>query len=89
MKIREINNPESIGESDSFNIHGLSEIIVYYADGSATSDFIKEYEVYLESSKQWINMLEAFASKQLISDNYNEYFREPLNDEEKTRGYYG
>ena len=78
----------TIAESNKFNTHGIGEVIVYYEDGFCSSEFIRDFDVFLESKKSWMDMLSAFKQKLLITDNYNTSFREPLNSEEKERGWY-
>ena len=70
------------GYSNKFNPHGVGEVLL--PDDSA---FIKDLDVFI--CDQWIDMGTAFKNKLLIPDNYNMYFREPLDDEERERGYYG
>lgn len=78
----------SIGYSGKFNTHGLGEMIVYYEDGDCSSEFIRDYDVFIESEDKWMDMGEAFQQNLIIPDNYNVDFREPLNAEEKERGWY-
>lgn len=77
-----------MGYSSKFNIHAMSEIIICFDDGDCNSDFIDDYDVYLESSKRWESMKEAFRNKDIIIDNYNSEFREPHNEAERGRGWY-
>lgn len=77
-----------LGSSRKFNIHGMSEIIVGFDDEDMDSDFISEYDVYLESKKEWKPMSEAFRDKDIITNNYNTEFREPQNEAERQRGWY-
>lgn len=87
MKIRDKNNTWT-GESSRFNTHALSEIIIgYNGEGGMDSEYIKNCEVLLSSGK-WKDMWEAFRDKDIIPDNYNEWFGEPRNEEDKTRGYF-
>ena len=76
-----------IGSSNQFNIHGLGEMIVCFDDG-ADSDFIRDYDVFIESEQKWIDMYDAFEQHLIITDNYNTRFCEPTNEEDKARGYY-
>lgn len=85
MKVRN-KKTGTIGQSGDFNVHAMSEIIVYTDD--CTSDFISNYDVFIESIGEWVDMHEAFKQKLIITDNYNTNFREPLNEEEKERGWY-
>lgn len=85
MKVRN-KKTGTIGQSSTFNTHALAEIIVYTDD--CTSDFIRDYDVFIESIGEWVDMHEAFDKKLIITDNYNTNFREPLNEAEKERGWY-
>lgn len=86
MKVRNRETQEH-GHSSEFNMHGLGEIIVYYEDGESDSDFIGNFDVLL-SSGYWVSLRVALLMHQVITDNYDWRFREPLNDAEKERGYY-
>lgn len=87
MKVR---NKKSMkeGYSDTFNTHALSEVIVGFTDGDYSSEYIKDYDVYLENRQIWMDMQEAFREKHIISDNYNTSFREPVNEAEREKGWY-
>lgn len=89
MKIRKIDNHSITGNSSTFNTAGHDEVIVFYDDenGGCDSEYIREWEVYLSDGK-WHNLSKAFSEKLVISDNYDQHFREPENDEEKERGWY-
>jgi hypothetical protein len=76
-----------LGASSKFNTHAMSEIIVFFADGDCSSDFISEYEVFLEARQEWKDMSQAFEDRDIIVDNYNTYFFEPKSEEDKIRGY--
>jgi hypothetical protein len=77
-----------LGHSTDFNIHAMSEIIIYFDEGDCSSEFIKDYYVYIESIGEWMDMHEAFDKKYIITDNYNTCFAEPSNETEKERGYF-
>jgi hypothetical protein len=49
--------------------------------------FIKDFDVYIEAKKEWIDLYKAFNSRDVIIDNYNTIFFEPRNPEEKKRGF--
>jgi len=68
--------------SSKFNVGGLFEVIT--EDDSA---FIKDLDVYLESKKEWKDLGQAFKDKDLIPDNLNVYFFEPINKKEREQGY--
>lgn len=88
MRVRMKDKPEITGWSSSFNTHALSEIIVSYPEGDMSSEYIRDYEVFLGKTQEWKDMKEAFANKDLISDNYNTSFSEPATEEDRERGYY-
>lgn len=77
----------AIGFSGSFNTHGMGEIIVGFKEDGMDSDFIKNYDVFLEKSGYWKDMSEVFRNNDLIIDNYNTIFFEPKSDEDRARGY--
>lgn len=87
MRIRMIDKPEITGWSDSFNIHGLGEIIVTYDDGDMSSEYQKDYEVCRENGT-WVPFNEALKSHEIVSDDRFHHFRFALSDEEKEKGYY-
>jgi hypothetical protein len=87
MKVKN-KKSSSLGHSCKFNIHGLGEIIVVFDEGDCSSEYIKDYDVFIESQKAWRDMGEAFKNNLIISDNYNIDFREPINSIEKERGWY-
>lgn len=86
MKIRLKSNPLEPGESTRFNIHGLFEVIVYFAEWTDTC-YIRDLEVYLVKSDTWKCMKQAFRDGDIIPNNENTSFKEP-NDLEKQKGYY-
>lgn len=77
-----------LGHSSKFNMHAILEIIVCFDEGDCDSDYISNYDVYLESKQTWKPLDEAFRDKDIIEDNYCSEFREPRNEEEKQRGWY-
>lgn len=77
----------AIGYSNQFNIHGLGEIIVGFQDGDMDSDYIKNYDVFLEKRGIWYDLAGAFLTHDIIIDNYNTIFFEPKTEEDKIRGY--
>ena len=72
---------KAIAFSDRFNICALAEVLT--GDDSA---FIKDLDVWVKG--QWKDMNQAFQDRDIIPDNYNEYFGEPRNEEDRVRGYY-
>jgi len=87
MKVRLIDDPCFTGESSKLNSNSISEIIIVWDSGEVDSDYASRYEVLLTSG-EWITLTEAFRDNKVITDNYNTSFREPLNEEEKKRGWY-
>lgn len=85
VKVRNKNNG-MVGSSDQFNTHGIGEIIIGFDDG-ADSQFVRDYDVQLKLG-EWKDMNEAFRDRDIIEDNYATWFREPVNEEERVRGYY-
>lgn len=83
MKLRYLESKKEIGNFSRFNVVAMSEI-----DVGDDSVFIKDLECWVESKQAWMPLSEAFAQSLVIVDNYNTYFREPKNEEEKSRGYY-
>jgi len=87
MDVRYIDKPEITGFTNNFNMHSLSEVIVYFPEGDADSEFISKLEVKLEDGT-WMSMLEAFGRRILVPNNYNERFRQARNDIEVKRGWF-
>ena len=86
MKLR-LKETQETCSSYRFNIHALSEIYVYFEHDMDT-DFIKNYDVWLEAKQEWKDLSQAFQDSDIIPDNFNTYFREPKNDTERTQGWY-
>lgn len=84
MKVRFIKNKEITGTSHKFNFNS-QEVIICLNDEGLDSEYIKDLEV--EIKDEWISLSEAFKQKLLITDNHNIGFFEPINNEEKERGY--
>jgi hypothetical protein len=87
MKIRHKQNPSVIWFSNRFNISALDEIIVQHIELGADSDYIKDYDVFLESKQEWKDMRQAFKNHDIIIDNYNTTFFEPKSEKDRTRGF--
>jgi hypothetical protein len=87
MKVRQ-KSTGSTGQASRFNTHGLGEIFVGFDDGDMDSMMLADFDVFLPKLRQWKDMRQAFADKDIIPDNYNVCFGEPLNDEDRERGYY-
>lgn len=84
MRIRYKNNHSTTGFANEFNTYGMGEVIVYFDEGDATSEYIRELEV--EVNGEWIDMKQAFRDKILMSDNYDVRFGIPT-DKDRERGY--
>ena len=78
---------QAIGFSSKFNVTGLGEIIIGFKDNGMDSDYISNYDVFLEARQEWKDTAQAFRDHDLITDNYNTIFFEPDNKEDKKRGY--
>jgi hypothetical protein len=85
MNVRYLNQPDLTGRSLEFNKHAASEVIVLFDDGDATSEFICELAIQLPDG-EWKPMKQAFADKDIVPDNLNNWFGFP-SPEEKSRGY--
>lgn len=86
MKVRKIGT-EAECTAINFNMVGIGEMIVYFPEGDASSEFIRDYEVWLEASQEWKNMNQAFRDHDLITDNYNVRFFEPITLKEREQGF--
>ena len=80
-------NPRVEGWSNEFNTSSLNEIIVYYDDGDASSEYFQDVNVLL-SNGVWTGLKEALGLHLVIPNNYNTHFREPVNEVERDRGWY-
>lgn len=67
--------------SSRFNTYALSEVIT--GDDSV---FIKDLDVFVNG--EWKDLGQAFRDRDVIPDNYNTWFGEPRNEEDRKRGYY-
>jgi hypothetical protein len=87
MKVRYKDKPEIAGDSSSFNMHGLGEVIVYFPEGDASSEEIRELEVYLDSRREWVSLSDALRRNDVITDNHVSRFAEPRDQAERERGW--
>lgn len=85
MKVRHIEK-RYLGWATQFNIHALAEVIVGFEEGDMDSMFTKELEVFIEKTQEWKPFQEAEKDHDIICDNYNTYFFEPSNKEDRIRG---
>lgn len=76
-----------IAYSGNFNIHSYNEIIVTLEEGDMDSDYIDNYEVFLNQKNEWKNLRQAFKDNDVITDNYNTRFFEPPTEADRVRGY--
>jgi NADP-dependent 3-hydroxy acid dehydrogenase YdfG len=84
MRLRYKDSGEECGFR-GLNIHALSEVLT--GDDSV---YFKDLDVYLEKTcpPDWKDLRQAFKDKDIIVNNYNTTFREPLNEQERKQGYY-
>ena len=66
-----------------FNTMALNEVLT--GDDSA---YIHDLDVYLPKKKEWKCLQQAFKDNDVIPDNYNEWFGEPRDEEDRQRGYF-
>lgn len=81
-KLRYKKHPDEPFEASYFNIHALNEVLT--GDDSA---FVRDLDVFVEALGQWKDLGEAFKDRDFINDNYNTYFFEPKNEEDRKRGF--
>jgi hypothetical protein len=93
MKVRMKSNPEMEFWSGEFNTHALNEVIGYGEEFGADLFFIKNLDVFIETSGDdgmqigWKDLGQAFKDHDVICDNYNTRFFEPPDKESRKRGY--
>jgi hypothetical protein len=73
-------------EGSNFNMHSISEIIMY-GDDDMWTDSPAEYDVFIEATQEWMDYYEARKQNLIINDNYNTRIFEPETEEDKIRGY--
>ncbi len=83
MKVR-IKGGNEVGTSNKFNMSSSDEVIVFF-NNYLDSYYISDLEVCIDN--KWMSMSDAFNNHDLITDNHNTVFFEPLNDDERRRGY--
>lgn len=66
--------------SNRFNPHGLGEVLT--GDDSV---YISELDVFVNG--EWKDLQQAFKNHDVLPDNLNLYFFEPVSEEDKQRGY--
>ena len=93
MNVRQKNRLELEFYAGKFNTHALGEVIGCSEEFAVDLFFIKDLDVFIEVSGDhgvqigWKDMRKAFRDKDLIMDNYNTYFFEPKNEEDRERGF--
>jgi hypothetical protein len=92
MKCRLKKRPEATGHTMGLNKHSMSEVIVGFDDregagGDMDSCFGSELEVQLRDGR-WKELYLALNDRDVVVNNMNWDFREPMSEEEKKRGYY-
>jgi len=87
MKVRMKTDHHHPFSSGKFNTTAINEVLGFGDVFGSDDFFIHELDVFLESKKKWVDMREAFKNHDLITDNYNTYFFEPKNEEDRKRGY--
>ena len=75
-------NTGEIGAASQFNIYATSEVLT----GDNTV-YIRDLDVWIEALQTWKSLADAFRDRDVIVDNYNTYFFEPTNEEDRKRGY--
>lgn len=63
------------------------QYVTVYQDYTLDEVSVDELEIKL-SNGTWKKLTEAFKDKDIIPDNFNLEFREPLNEDERFRGFY-
>jgi hypothetical protein len=86
MKVRYKSSPDVDCTSVSFNTGAIGEVVVV-GDWGADSAYVSDLDVQL-SSGEWKDMGQAFRDKDIIPDNYNTWFSEPKELEDKERGFF-
>lgn len=83
MKIRYKKYPSDEFNSSQLNVLALNEVLT--GDDSA---YFHDLEVFIESKQEWKCLRQAFKDRDVITDNYNMYFREAQTPEEKAKGWF-
>lgn len=92
MRVRMKDKPEVVFYAGMFNIHGIGEVIGYGETFGSDLFYTADLDVLLGEEKEswhlrWKDMRQAFKDHDLITDNYNTRFFEPVNEEDRKRGY--
>jgi hypothetical protein len=95
MRVRTRNRDGSWaeGSSSAYNMHSINEIVVHYDDGpdgepgGADSVFVRDIEVWIERTRRWTPLGQAFRDRDVLPNNENTRFSEARTDEDRERGY--
>jgi hypothetical protein len=68
-------------EASRLNVHAMAEVLT--GDDSAS---VNELDVFVNG--QWKDMRQAFKDRDIIPDNYHEWFGQPRNQADRDRGYF-
>ncbi len=78
---------KAYGSASNFNMASLNEVIVGFEEGDMDSCFVSDLGVFIEKTKSWKSLKQAFKDRDVITDNYNSYFFEPQTEEDRERGF--
>lgn len=89
MKVRMKNKPVLAFYSGKFCTHAIGEVQGCHESFGVDLFFISDLDVFIEADIRigWKDMGQAFRDKDLITDNFNTYFFEPKNEEDRERGF--
>lgn len=48
---------------------------------------MESFDAFIEAKQEWKDLRQAFKDHDVITDNYNQYFFEPSNEEDRKRGF--
>lgn len=80
MKVR-YKNTGTEACASRFNTYSMDEVLT-------GDDTVPIGELDVEINGVWMDMRQAFRNKDIISDNYNEWFGVPVKPEDRERGYF-
>lgn len=90
MQVRMKDNPELEFYSAEFNVYAIGEVLGCHKSFGVDLFFIKDLDVFIEKNINffaWKDMRQAFRDHDLITDNFNRYFFEPIKEEDRKRGF--
>lgn len=76
MRVRHKDNHLITGYVSTLNTSSFSEFIVYYDEGDASSEFMRDYEVRLERTGEWKPVMEALHEGLLAVNDANTHIFE-------------